>query len=303
MAAEPTRRIKARIQLCAHPCFPSRGGGWKRGFSWPSRRRTGTRTRCTSDTAAERNENPRAAVGCECEIAGNGFARPTVSDSGEVVPEAVGRGRYGATTRRQLRGAVTCCKNQVEISLGPNWRSHVRRLELATGLGACSRWGVLLVRTGNAASLRKKSGATTDKAWGRDLLPELTEVHRWSDRKKTVTIPLFAGYAFVKLDRSRASRLRVLQTPGVIGFLSSQGKAAPVPAEQVEHLRKLLRENVPCSLHAFLRAGQRVRVRGGCLDGVEGIYVDADSKKLIVSIDCLQRSVAVRVEGYKLELV
>jgi transcription antitermination factor NusG len=135
------------------------------------------------------------------------------------------------------------------------------------------------------------------------FLPELTEVHRWSDRKKTVTIPLFAGYAFVKLDRSRASRLRVLQTPGVIGFVSSQGKAAPVPAEQVEHLRKLLRENVPCSLHAFLRAGQRVRVRGGCLDGVEGIYVDADSKKLIVSIDCLQRSVAVRVEGYELELV
>lgn len=134
-------------------------------------------------------------------------------------------------------------------------------------------------------------------------LPERTEIHRWSDRKKAVTIPLFPGYAFVKLDRSRANRVRVLQTPGVIGFVTSQGKAIPVPADQVEYLRKLLRENVPCSIHAFLRAGQRVRVRGGCLDGVEGIYIDADRKKLIVSIDCLQRSVAVRVEGYELELV
>src|SRR5579864_5898744 len=169
MAAEPTRRIKAGIRLCVNPCFPSWGSGWKRGFSWPSRRRTGTRTRCASHTAAERNENPRAAVGCECEIAGNGFARPSVSDSGEVVPKAVGRERYGATTRRQLRGAVTCCKKQVEISLGANWRSHVRQPEPPTGLGSHSRWGVLLVRTGNAASLRKKSGATTDKAWGRDL--------------------------------------------------------------------------------------------------------------------------------------
>jgi transcription antitermination factor NusG len=135
------------------------------------------------------------------------------------------------------------------------------------------------------------------------FLPQRREVHRWSDRNKPVTIPLFAGYAFVKLDRSRATRLRVLQTSGVLGFVSSRGKAAPVPTEQVENLRKLLRENVPCSLHAFLRAGQRVRVRGGCLDGVEGIYVDADSKELIVSIECLQRSVAVRVEGYELELV
>ena len=135
------------------------------------------------------------------------------------------------------------------------------------------------------------------------FLPERTEIHRWSDRKKTVTIPLFAGYAFVRLDQSRATRLRVVQTPGVIGFVSSQGRAIPVPAEQLEHLRKLLREKVPCSIHAFLRAGQRVRVCGGCLDGVEGIYVDADSKKLILSIDCLQRSVSVRVEGYELELI
>ncbi len=135
------------------------------------------------------------------------------------------------------------------------------------------------------------------------FLPERTEIHRWSDRKKTVTIPLFAGYAFVKLDQSRATRLRVVQTPGVIGFVSSQGRAIPVPAEQLEHLRKLLREKVPCSIHAFLRAGQRVRVCGGCLDGVEGIYVDADSKKLVLSIECLQRSVSIRVEGYELELV
>lgn len=135
------------------------------------------------------------------------------------------------------------------------------------------------------------------------FLPERSEIHRWSDRMKAVTAPLFAGYAFVKLDRSRAARLRVLQTPGVIGFVGSQSKAVPVPAEQVEHLRKLLQQHVPCSMHAFLRAGQRVRVRGGCMEGVEGIYVDADSKQLIVSIDCLQRSVAVRVEGYELELV
>lgn len=134
------------------------------------------------------------------------------------------------------------------------------------------------------------------------FLPERTEIRSWSDRKKRVAIPLFAGYTFVRLDRSRKTRLRVLQTAGVIGLVSTSGEPVPVPREQLEQLRRLLRQKVPCSLQPFLRTGQRVRIRGGSLDGVEGILMDSGAKSLVISIDCLQRSVAVRIEGYELEL-
>jgi transcription antitermination factor NusG len=134
------------------------------------------------------------------------------------------------------------------------------------------------------------------------FLPERTEIRNWSDRRKKTKVPLFAGYAFVLLDRSRDTRLRVLQTAGVMGLVSSHGQAVPVPTDQLEHLRRLLQENLPCSLHAFLRAGQRIRVRGGSLDGIEGILVDSGAKHLVISIACLQRSLAVRIEGYELEL-
>ncbi len=134
------------------------------------------------------------------------------------------------------------------------------------------------------------------------FLPERTEIRSWSDRKKRVNIPLFAGYAFVRLDRSRKTRLRVLQTAGVIGLVSTSGEPVPVPHEQLDQLRRLLQRKVPCSLQPFLRMGQRVRVRGGSLDGVEGILVDSGTKSLVISIDCLQRSIAVRIEGYELEL-
>jgi transcriptional antiterminator RfaH len=133
------------------------------------------------------------------------------------------------------------------------------------------------------------------------FLPERTEIRSWSDRKQRVSIPLFAGYAFVRLDRSRKTRLRVLQTAGVIGLVSTSGEPVPVPQEQLEQLRQLLRHKGPCSLQPFLRTGQRIRVRGGSLDGVEGILVDSGGKSLVISIDCLQRSVAVRIEGYELE--
>jgi transcription antitermination factor NusG len=135
------------------------------------------------------------------------------------------------------------------------------------------------------------------------FLPQREEIHRWTDRRKAVSVPLFAGYAFVRLNRCRDTRLRVLRTAGVIGLVSAQGEAVSVPPAQVEHIRQLLRNNLPCSMHAFLQAGQRIRVRGGCLDGVEGILLDTGARSLIISIDCLQRSLAVRIEGYELDLV
>lgn len=133
------------------------------------------------------------------------------------------------------------------------------------------------------------------------FLPQTTEIRTWSDRRKTIQVPLFAGYAFARLDASRATRLRVLQTAGVLRLVSSHGEAVPIPTEQVEHIRRLLQENLPCSLHGFLHSGQRVRVRGGSLDGVEGILVESAARHLVISIECLQRSIAVRIEGYELE--
>jgi len=135
------------------------------------------------------------------------------------------------------------------------------------------------------------------------FFPQRKEVHRWSDREKLVAIPLFAGYVFVRTGNSRTAHLHILQTTGVIGFVGSQGEGTPVPPEQVEHLRKLLEQQVPCSLHAFLQVGRRVRVRGGCLDGVEGILAESAQKSLVISIDCIQRSLLVQLEGYELELV
>ena len=133
------------------------------------------------------------------------------------------------------------------------------------------------------------------------FLPVRVEVHRWSDRDKEIQVPLFPGYAFVRVAQSSYWRLRVLTTPGVIGFVEFQGIAATVPATQIEYIRLLLSHKVPCSLHAFLRIGQKVRVRGGCLDGLVGFLVDNGKDHLVISIECIQRSIALEIDGYELE--
>ena len=73
-------------------------------------------------------------------------------------------------------------------------------------------------------------------------LPLLTENHTWSDRQKVVTIPLFPGYAFVHIDESINARQVVLQTAGLIGFVSFGGIVAAVPPKQIEDLQLLLQE-------------------------------------------------------------
>jgi hypothetical protein len=60
---------------------------------------------------------------------------------------------------------------------------------------------------------------------------------------------------------------------------------------------------VPFSLHPFIHVGRRVRVRGGCLDGLEGVLLQNQERKLVVSIESIQRSLAIDLQGYELDLV
>jgi transcription antitermination factor NusG len=135
------------------------------------------------------------------------------------------------------------------------------------------------------------------------FLPLRRENHAWSDRNRVVSIPLFPGYAFVRSAHSLAARLLVLQTAGVMGFVSFAGAAAIVPQKQIEDLQLLLAEKVPFSLYPFAQVGQRIKIRGGCLDGVEGLLVQRDKNKLVISMEAIQRSLAVEIHGYEVELI
>jgi transcription antitermination factor NusG len=135
------------------------------------------------------------------------------------------------------------------------------------------------------------------------FLPLLRQIHRWSDRRVKVEVPMFSCYAFVRMVQTVEERLKVLRTPGVLGFVGSERQGTPIPDEQIESLRKAISENVPCLPYPFISAGKRVRIRGGSLDGVEGILMrQGADQSLVISVELLQRSVSIRVEGYDIVL-
>jgi|SRR5208283_2451084 len=132
--------------------------------------------------------------------------------------------------------------------------------------------------------------------------PVVSQVRQWSDRRKVVETPLFAGYAFVRIAPTPEERLRVLKTQGVVDMVGGQGQGSPIPAEQIEAVRAVVASNMPFTQHVFLRVGQRVRVRGGSLDGVEGILAAANgTRNLVISVEPIERSLSIRIEGYQVE--
>ena len=136
------------------------------------------------------------------------------------------------------------------------------------------------------------------------FLPLVRGIHRWSDRRKTVELPLFSCYVFVKFVPRNEERLRVLLVDGVLNFVGPHGQGIAIPEEQIDAVRTLVQAHLPYCSHPFLKIGQRVRIRSGALDGVEGILVARGGERtLVVSVDAIDRSLAVRIEGYDVEPV
>jgi transcription antitermination factor NusG len=136
------------------------------------------------------------------------------------------------------------------------------------------------------------------------FLPLLKEIHRWSDRRSQVEVPLFSCYAFVRIVPTPENRVKVLRTPGVFGLVGNQGQGTPIPSIEIESLRTVMREKISCAAHPFIETGKRVRIIGGCLDGIEGILERQSSNQtLIVSVELLQRSISIRVDGYDIVAV
>ncbi|MGH9680677.1 MAG: transcription termination/antitermination protein NusG, partial [Candidatus Acidiferrales bacterium] len=134
------------------------------------------------------------------------------------------------------------------------------------------------------------------------LLPLTVEERKWSDRRKRVSVPLFPGYIFLQLFDYDLERLDVLHRPGVVRFVGNRRETMSIPFEEIQGIRRLMENKISCRPHPFLAEGQRVRVRTGALEGLEGILVRVnENESVVLSVRLIQRSLAIRVEGYDLE--
>ena len=143
----------------------------------------------------------------------------------------------------------------------------------------------------------EKSVGETLRAKGFEVfLPLYESTRRWKDRRKTLSLPLFPCYVFVRGAHER--RLPVLTTPGVHMIISRGERVVTVSEEEIDAIRRAVEGTLSVEPHPFLRCGERVRVVRGSLEGVEGVLTRKKNLyRLVLSVEMLAQSVSVEIDA------
>jgi transcription antitermination factor NusG len=114
-----------------------------------------------------------------------------------------------------------------------------------------------------------------------------------------VDFPLFPCYLFARIFPN--DRLRLLQLPGVLGFVSSSGRPTIIPDEEVLTLRAAT-EIFRVEPHPYLNSGDEIRIVAGPLAGIKGILIRRKNEyRVLLSIEAIMRSIVVEVSEFDIE--
>jgi transcriptional antiterminator RfaH len=127
------------------------------------------------------------------------------------------------------------------------------------------------------------------------FLPLQKTYRMWSDRKKLVEKPLLSSYIFVKTKSKFFPE--VYKTPGVVKFVTFEGRPASIPQKQIDNLRLLINsdEEIEVSYEKFEK-GDNVEVINGSLIGLTGELIKIGShNRVVVRIDRLDQNLILKI--------
>ena len=132
------------------------------------------------------------------------------------------------------------------------------------------------------------------------FLPLYGKEHRWAKHSMVrLELPLFPNYVFVHI--APRQRIATLEVPGVLGMVGRGPVPSPLPDAEIESLRAGL-ELGRVEPYPYLTAGERVRIKAGPMTGLAGILLRKKNElRLVLSLDLIQRSVAVEIDVQDVE--
>ena len=153
------------------------------------------------------------------------------------------------------------------------------------------QWFALQVRTrweSSTAVLLSGKGYKT-------LLPTYQAKKRWNGKVKQVSAPLFPGYVFCQFDAVK--RLPILITPGVISVVGRGRVPFAVNDGEIAAIQTIVASGFQAEPWPYLEVGQKIRIEGDSLNGLEGILIQfKGNNRIVVSVSLLRRSVALEID-------
>jgi transcription antitermination factor NusG len=134
------------------------------------------------------------------------------------------------------------------------------------------------------------------------FLPTISKNSRWKDRNVTTEVPLFPGYVFTRIAQNE--RLQVVSISGIVRMLSFNEVPVSVCDDEIQAIRICVTRGAKLTAHHFIAIGERVRVKEGIFQGVEGFVSRHHSGcSLVVTVALIQQAAALEIEESYLERV
>ncbi len=126
-------------------------------------------------------------------------------------------------------------------------------------------------------------------------LPLVKTLKQWSDRKKWVEEPLFRSYLFVQITKDQY--FSVLNTFGVVRYITFEGKAVEVPPRQILAIKQYIgQEEIASDRDDNFEIGDRVEVYRGPLKGLCGNLIRIQGRqKVRIEIDSVGQSITLTI--------
>jgi transcription antitermination factor NusG len=159
-----------------------------------------------------------------------------------------------------------------------------------------SNWYVLHTRPKFEKSICQEiEYLNEEKVFYESYLPVKVVTRRWSDRIKKIEEPLFFSYVFVKTDIRH--KVNLLQIPGVMRFVSTDGKPATISSEEIERIRLIERQYSDIQNEPYFSTGDRVMVKQGPFAGMQGVLLKKlnSRPRFLIRLPLLQQAISVDI--------
>ncbi|HZV69381.1 MAG TPA: UpxY family transcription antiterminator [Saprospiraceae bacterium] len=134
------------------------------------------------------------------------------------------------------------------------------------------------------------------------FLPLVKEIKKWSDRIKTVNVPLLPGYVFVKLDKQNIPKL--FYYPGVVRLVSFESKPCEIREEEIRLLKEITSHGFPVQQAVPCDVGDNVRIVRGPLQGWEGkVETKKGQSRIVFQIASILQCISVEVSMGDVEMI
>jgi transcription antitermination factor NusG len=132
------------------------------------------------------------------------------------------------------------------------------------------------------------------------FVPTYETVRVWKNRQRVKVVQaLFPTYFFVRMRSTEHST--VLRTPGVRRIVGNHKGPSPLPGAEIEFLRsQIIGEKI--EPYTDLVVGERVRIKSGAMQGLQGVLVrKKNGLRFVLTIELINQHAAIEVAADELE--